>query len=280
MGFINFVEEEQKVAEHGYTAITGATDGIGRALAKQFAQRGETLFIHGRDRLKLVRLREELLTHGAAAVAFAAANLASLAETHILANAIAETAKPLRRLVLNAGTFLPIRHETPDGFEETFAVNALSPYWLARDLACRKIYPEQILAVASMAHAEHPELEDFDLKHAYDGYRAYALSKLYLIALAFELAERLAPFQVRVNAVHPGVIGTKLLHENWGIGGAPVDSGAKNLLTVLNTVERQKITSAYFHEQKLARAHAKAYDPHLRRELLVRIQAKTNQFPC
>ncbi|MBT9252803.1 MAG: hypothetical protein KM296_03795 [Brockia lithotrophica] len=55
------------MSERGYTGITGATDGIGRALAERLAGRGEALFVHGRDRLKLDRLREELLARGAAA---------------------------------------------------------------------------------------------------------------------------------------------------------------------------------------------------------------------
>ncbi|RKQ83612.1 SDR family NAD(P)-dependent oxidoreductase [Brockia lithotrophica] len=212
--------------------------------------------------------------------AFSAADLTSLEETRALACAIAETAKPLRRLVLNAGTFYPTRRETPEGFEATFAVNALSPFWLTLELACRSVYPEQILAVASMAHAERPQTDDLDLKRAYDGYRAYALSKLYLIALTFELAERLAPFGVRVNAVHPGVIGTKLLRTYWGIGGAPVDAGAGNLLAVLEQVERQGITGGYFHERLPSRAHAAAYDLRLRKELLAHIERQTGGFPC
>src|SRR3954467_15494545 len=104
--------------------ITGATDGLGRAVAARLAGEGATLLLHGRDPERLAAVAREL---GAAQTLLA--DFASLDEVRAMASEVGE----LDVLVNNAGigTGKPektTRQESRDGYELRFAVNYLAPF--------------------------------------------------------------------------------------------------------------------------------------------------------
>src|SRR5580700_1643341 len=112
--------------------ITGATDGLGRGVARALAKRGATVLVHGRDRNRADAVASELRATGAAAARVYIADLASLAEVRALADAVIAAEPRLDVLVNNAGigTTVPTtgRTESGDGIELRFAVNYLSHY--------------------------------------------------------------------------------------------------------------------------------------------------------
>ena len=81
--------------------------------------------------------------------------------------------------------------------------------------------------VSSMVHqGARIDFDDLDRAHGFDGYAAYGTSKLMNVLVTYELARRLEGRGVTVNAMHPGVIGTKLLRKGFGsTGGADLEEG-------------------------------------------------------
>ena len=121
--------------------VTGATDGLGRALAADLARSGATVLVHGRDPGRIADTVQEVArrprrrhAHAAAAgdrVRSYQADLASLAGVQALAEAVIAAEPRLDVLVNNAGigTDVPgggVRQESADGYELRFAVNYLA----------------------------------------------------------------------------------------------------------------------------------------------------------
>ncbi len=121
--------------------------------------------------------------------------------------------EPIDVLINNAGVLVETRVETEDGFEVTFAVNALAPYLLTRLLWPQPVASGEgrVVNVSSLAY-RHGKIDWDDLRGlgTFTRYGAYARSKLSVLLLTRALARRAAGEPVAVNAVHPGVIGTGL----------------------------------------------------------------------
>ncbi|HEX3319029.1 MAG TPA: SDR family NAD(P)-dependent oxidoreductase, partial [Solirubrobacteraceae bacterium] len=169
--------------------VTGATDGLGYALATSLARGGDTVLVHGRDPERL----ERALSETGAARAYRA-DFASLREVRDLADEIAESEERLDVLVNNAGigTTLPgdgRRLESRDGHELRFAVNYLAPFALTERLLplLERSAPARIVNVSSAGQAPI-DFGDVMLERDYAPSRAYAQSKLAQIMHTFDLA--------------------------------------------------------------------------------------------
>ena len=126
--------------------VTGATDGLGRALAVELARSGATVLVHGRDPDRIADTVREVRAAGDEARAAGTAgdrvrayhaDLASLAGVRKLAERVIAAEPRLDVLVNNAGigTDVPgggVRQESADGYELRFAVNYLAGYALTR----------------------------------------------------------------------------------------------------------------------------------------------------
>src|SRR5262245_57990396 len=120
--------------------ITGATDGLGRALAADLAGRGAGIVVHGRD-----RARAEAVSASIGAEGVLVADFASLADVGRMAG----EAPQVDVLVNNAGVAVPERRLTEDGNELTFQVNHLAHFLLTL-----RLLPARIVNVASVG--QHP----------------------------------------------------------------------------------------------------------------------------
>ena len=177
--------------------VTGSTDGIGRQTAVELTRAGHHVLVHGRDAVRVdaaVTQVQAAATGAGADVRGLVADLSSLDEVRSLAAQVRASAPRLDVLINNAGTFCNQRVLTADGFETTFAVNHLAPFLLTNlltDLLAASA-PARVVTVASVAH-QSARLDFADLQGAfrYDGYTAYALSKLCNILFTYELADRL-----------------------------------------------------------------------------------------
>src|SRR5262252_177654 len=104
--------------------ITGATGGIGRAAAIELASRGAEVAVVGRDAARVKETAAAAGAHGHVA------DLSSLEEVRRLADELLDRYERIDVLANNAGAMFTSRYVTPDGFEQTFALNHLAPFLL------------------------------------------------------------------------------------------------------------------------------------------------------
>ena len=182
--------------------VTGATGGIGRAVAAELAARGATLLLHGRDSARLSEVVSGLPT-GARVESFVA-DLASLAETSDLARRVVSRGG-VDVLINNAGVGFgrdgTKRQTSRDGFELRFAVNYLAPFLLSEELLAHGS-PRKVLLNVASAGQEEVDFSDLMTGQGYSGVRAYCRSKLALIMATISWAARHPGLQVQ--SLHPG----------------------------------------------------------------------------
>ena len=186
--------------------ITGATDGLGRAVANELAARGATLLLHGRSEARGRQTLSDIRTQTPnATLTYYRADFDSLSEIRGLATRIVDEHDRLDVLLNNAALGIdPVRRITQDGLEATFQVDYLAPFMLSHLLEplLRASAPSRIVNVASAGQASI-SFDDVMLERSYDGTRAYCQAKLAEIMLTFDHAANLAGTDVTVNCVHP-----------------------------------------------------------------------------
>ncbi|HEY3317062.1 MAG TPA: SDR family NAD(P)-dependent oxidoreductase [Coriobacteriia bacterium] len=250
----------------GLALVTGATSGIGRATAFELARGGMRVIVHGRDPAR-VRETAEAVRNGGGVVEEAVADLSSQAQVRSLAADLARRFGELDVLLNNAGVYMHHRRLTDDGIETTFAVNVLAPYLLTQLLLplLLRSAPSRIVNVASVAHQAVRAVDFGNLQgeRHYGAYGAYALSKLGDILITYAQAARLEGEDVTANALHPGVISTKLLHAGFGFGGAPPEKGAQVEAYVAMSEEVEGVTGAYFTDHRPTLSSPLTYDEEL-----------------
>jgi len=198
--------------------ITGATDGIGKALALALAQQGATVVLHGRNPDKLAATVTELrAATGNEQLHTVLADFSSLAQVAAMADEVSERFSALNVLINNAGHLTDHRQLSADGFELTFAVNYLAPFSLTLRLldTLKNNSPARIVNVASTALGGGDiDFNNLQLEQGFNGWQAYANSKLANALFSFELARLLNGTDVVTNALCPGLIDTNFFHTN------------------------------------------------------------------
>ncbi|MFE3263174.1 SDR family NAD(P)-dependent oxidoreductase [Streptomyces sp. NPDC059215] len=181
----------------GRTAlVTGATAGIGRAVAAQLAREGADVIVHGRDTARGDEVVTEITATGGTA-RFVQADLGDPRD----ARRLTEEAGDVDVLVNNAGVYK--FHSTPemttDLFDLQMNLNTRAPYLLVRDLAPR---------MAARGHGSIVNISTVAATLATTGTGIYAASKAALEQLTRVWATEYARQGVRVNTVAPGPIRT------------------------------------------------------------------------
>ena len=249
--------------------VTGSTDGIGLATARELAERGCAVIVHGRDEKRAAEAARELAATGNRHVTWVAADFGSLAEVRAMAERVHHDCPRLDVLINNAGIAVRDRHLSADGYESTFAVNHLAPFLLTNLLLgrLRESAPARVVNVSSGAHSSgRIDLDDLQMERRFDGWAAYCNSKLANALFTCELARRVDAAEVTANFLHPGVIDTKLLHVNFG-GGSPVAAGTRTPVHLALDPEVAGVTGAYFVDRRHARASSATDDRRLAKEL-------------
>jgi NAD(P)-dependent dehydrogenase (short-subunit alcohol dehydrogenase family) len=181
-------------------------------------------------------------------------------------------------IVNNAGIYARSAGESRDGYELTLAVNQLAPFALTHLLIGSVREGGRVVFVSSNVHRSAGGV-DFDALAGLDGYEAYAVSKLMNVATAFELARRLDG-KVAVNAMHPGVIGTKLLRQGFGAsGGGDVARGAAGEVKLAIDPALDGVTGRYYDMTEESRASSAAQDRALQRRVYDWCVEKTGVAP-
>lgn len=248
--------------------VTGATDGIGLETARELTRRGARVLVHGRDPERLQRAVAGLRALGGSPPEPVQADLSSLAAVRGLAAEIAARGHEPAVVIHNAGVFMKRRERSVDGLEVTLAVNHLAPFLLTHLLleSTPGDHLRRIVVVSSIAHNSGVlDLADLQgLARPFDGYDAYAASKLANVLFTVELARRLRPRRITVNALHPGVTSTKLLTEGFEMQGRDslAQASANSVLLALDPALAD-ITGAYYVQGRPAPTHQAARDPAL-----------------
>jgi NAD(P)-dependent dehydrogenase (short-subunit alcohol dehydrogenase family) len=254
--------------------ITGATDGLGKLVARRLAGAGARVLLHGRSQEKGdAVIREIGEATGSRRLEYYGADLASLTEVRRLATEVERRHERLDVLINNAGigsfSGRGRRELSRDGYELRFAVNHLAHFELTQLLLPLILHsvPSRIVNVSSAG--QYPiDFDDLMLEHGYDGWRAYGRSKLAQVMFTYELADRLAGTGVVVHCLHPATfMDTRMVRESRGSALTSVDEGADAVLYVATSPETGSMTGQYFDGTERARAAEQAYDPAARRRL-------------
>ena len=248
----------EEMKNNVFILITGATDGIGLRSSIEFARKGKNLIIHGKNEIKLKETAERLKKlNSKIDVKTVCANFENLRETKDVFEQIKN--ESINCLINNAGCFTHELKLTIDGFEKTYQVNHLAHFLITHILldSLIKNAPSKIIVVASMAHANSVDFETIEKGIFPKAYEAYSISKLCNILFAFKMARELKNKNVSVNALHPGVINTKLLIEGWGACGSSPENSHK-IIDFAYDLDNST-TGQYLKDLKIQKATKFAY---------------------
>ena len=176
--------------------VTGATSGIGRAVALQLARAGAEVFVHGRDAERGADVVEEIAAAGGKA-SFVAANLGDAADVQRLARDVGD----IDILVNNAGIalFSPTADFEVSAFDAMFASNVRAPFFLVAALAP---------GMATRGHGSIISVSSMAGGVGLVGGAAYGATKASLEAMTRAWAAEFSADGVRVNAIAPGPVYT------------------------------------------------------------------------
>ena len=238
--------------------ITGSTDGHGRRVAELLVERGARVLVHGRDPSKVARVAGEIGAFGGLT-----ADLGSLEAVRGLADEAGE----LDALVNNAGIITGQREVSAEGHELTFAVNYLSHFLLTELLLDSLREPARIVNVASIGQMPL-DFDDLEFERGWEGYPAYAKSKLAQVMFTIDLASRLEGRDVTVNAVHPATLmDTNMVRGSLGRALSTVEEGAQATLRLIEDAALDGVSGRFFDGTRETQPAPQALDPEARRRL-------------
>ncbi|NXW69207.1 RDH12 dehydrogenase, partial [Hirundo rustica] len=245
--------------------ITGANTGIGKATAKDLAQRGK-IIIACRDIAKAEAAASEIRAEtGNQQVIVKKLDLADTKSIREFAEKFLAEEKELHILINNAGVMLCPYSKTADGFEMHLGVNHLGHFLLTFLLLERlkQSAPARIVNVSSLAHhGGRIRFHDLQGEKSYNRGLAYCHSKLANVLFTRELARRLQGKSQRhrgftANALHPGSVYSELVRHSsvmswlWKIFSfflKTPSEGAQTSIYCAVAEELDSVTGQYFSD--------------------------------
>ena len=185
--------------------ITGASKGIGKAIAAGFATEGANLFLCARNELALYNTVAELqVKNSNSTINAQVADISTKEGAENFGQWILNKSMPVDILVNNAGQFTPgsVCNEEEGLLQKMMDTNLYRAYHLTRKLLPAMIARRQghIFNMCSIASL-----------HAYHNGGSYSISKFALMGFSKNLREELKPHNIKVTAVYPGAVMT----ESW-----------------------------------------------------------------
>lgn len=189
--------------------LTGASKGMGLAMAKAMAEHGATVVISARKQDTLDTAAAEINAHAKGKAYAVSCNVGHKDQLQALVDKTHELVGPIDILIGNAGVnpYYGKTSQTPDdAYEKTMRVNVQSNLWLAQ-----MVMPDMI-AKGSGSVAFTSSIGAFKSSEMLG---TYGMSKLALIGLVKNLATEFGPNGIRFNAICPGLVKTEFTRELW-----------------------------------------------------------------
>ena len=278
--------------------ITGATDGIGKHLAKKLASQGHHIILHGRNPQKLeLALQEVRAISLRGRVSSYLADFSKLDDIYRFVEEIKRDFQSIDVLFNNAGLYAgKERKASAENVELTFMLSVLVPYILTTELSplLEKAADGRVINTSSYMHhfAKVKDL-DFGFENNYNPGLAYNNSKLYTIWITRYLARDffLRGSIITINAYHPGLISTNLGNDSSdektkkSLFGRLMKSFSKNLDEGIETgyyltlsEEVRGLTGYYFDEKKVKSVSEKGYTLEKAQDLITYCNDKIELF--
>ncbi|GFO11955.1 retinol dehydrogenase 13 [Plakobranchus ocellatus] len=267
--------------------VTGASSGIGKEIALNFANRGGKIIMACRDetqgKLAAEDVRKETENMD---VYFSKLDLNSFKSIKDFVERFKKKEKRLDILVNNAGVMMCPEGKTEDGFDIQFQTNYLGPFYLTELLLdiLKESAPSRIINTTAAAHnLGDIDLEDINFENRdYNAGESYSQSKLAVVAHTFHLAERLKDSKVTCNVISPGICNTNIYRylplkqkKFIRISFAPfmwflmktAEDGAQLSVYCGTTSEMAEVTGKHFKDCKEEKVNEKANDKLLQEQL-------------
>ncbi|MBB6583081.1 SDR family oxidoreductase [Ralstonia solanacearum] len=264
--------------------VTGATEGIGKAAVTNFAKRGATVTLIGRNKEKTERVVNELkAASGNHNLDCLVCDLSRLADVRRAAEEFKAKHGRLDVLVNNAGATFKSPVMGPDGFELTFALNHLSHFQLTHSLfdLIRQTPGARVVSTSSGMQARGAlDLQKTPTSLEGPGWRAYATSKLANILFTKELQRRLEGTTATANCFEPGTVRTQFGAFGSDLGflmnlvyalarpfARTPEQGADSLVWLATSPEAASLRGEYVSNRHPVSPSSQARDPKLASDL-------------
>jgi NAD(P)-dependent dehydrogenase (short-subunit alcohol dehydrogenase family) len=234
--------------------VTGATSGIGQALALSLARQGATVVLLARDpaagQATLARLNQA----GESAHDLIVADVSSMASVRQAADAFHRHHAQLHLLVNSASAFLFSRKTTIDGLELMFATNHLGPFLLTGLLmdTLKASAPSRILTITAPSTVPL-DFDDLQGERGFRAANAFGATKAANLLFTFALARRLKGSGVTANAIHPGLVRSRLMRHappplRWmtSLASAPAERAVQPILRLASDPEFGEASGRFY----------------------------------
>jgi dehydrogenase/reductase SDR family protein 12 len=193
--------------------VTGATGGLGGAMAAALARLGATVWLLGRNRDRTDWLAGQIRADVPGAdLKVAVADLARLSDVHAVADTLLAGSECLDVLVHNAGALMRRYEATVDGLETTAQVHVVAPFLLTSLLLPRLRATPGSRVITVSSGGMYTQRLDVDALTpdpvSFNGVNVYASAKRAQVVLAQEWARRTAGSGVAFHVTHPGWVDT------------------------------------------------------------------------
>jgi NAD(P)-dependent dehydrogenase (short-subunit alcohol dehydrogenase family) len=258
--------------------LTGASDGIGAAAARELVAHGHTVALVGRSAKKTATLAREL------GADHFIADFTRLDDVRTLAADLHRAYPRIDVLVNNAGGIFGDRARTSDGYEKTLQVNHLAPFLLTNLLLDTLTASNASIVNTASVGARlfgNIDLDDLNNDSKYSANKAYGDAKLENILFAKELHHRYADEGISAAAFHPGNVRTNFASDTTSFmrfiyhsplgrlsGLISPEKGAEPLVWLTEGIPGTDWKSGeYYEKNKVAKTNPQAADAQLAAKL-------------
>lgn len=278
--------EGKELATDKVVIVTGANTGIGKAVARQFANRGAKVIMACRDMKKCEKARFEIATESTNKYVYCRmCDLASQQSIRQFVEKFKSEHKELHFLINNAGIMNCRKSYTQEGIEAQLGVNFMGHFLLTNLLldVLKASAPSKIINVSDISYVKGKiNIEDLNSDKSYDPYEAYYQSQLALAIFTGELDTKLAGTNVRVCSVYPGLTYTDITRHmgyqksifgkiwvnpvGWLLRKSPNQASCTILSAALNP-NYKEMSGIYFREYDVEGLSENATQPSLNKWL-------------
>ena len=252
--------------------ITGATDGIGLAAAKEVSKKGHHIGLVGRNPEKGKKAIETIISYsGNENLDFFECDLSLVKNVKSLSEQIKQKYNKVDVLLNNAGGANKKKIITSEGLEKTFATNQMNYFVLSTELL--NIISEsndgRIVNVASNAHiGAEVDYGNINSEKSFSAWTSYCVSKLMNIMFTYQLS--LMQDKVSINVLHPGFVDTNIAGNEGNLikyivkFGAKmfartVDNGADSSIYLSTSDEVKGVSGKYFFKCREIKSSRASY---------------------